>query len=304
MGQLAAMDTDSAMIVPTERGRLVPCAGGSHSVKTFQLPSRHAAINALSYTAVDQIRNRFEAINPWRRPLKVPFLKFEKENFASDGQRRQLYVYCIAAKFYCLYNVEGNKLLVRKPSGHGLGFLKAPYKLEDWQRRTARKWEEDLPPWIFEAWHYILSRELNLPHQPPRWLKQPAAMAIPISTPQVMERLGRFKNDLRPFTVVTVPFPKKEINQLWTGCFVMPYSEKLDDLHGRPMVNTATGATFYIYDNTRSTFPQSPGWLALRTMADEINHLLSRAESKFCTPNGSRCTSKTIGLLVRRHCRR
>jgi len=28
---------------------------------------------------------------------------------------------------------------------------------------------------------------------------------------------------------------------------------------------------------------------------------LSRAESKFCAPNGSTCTSKTIGLLVRRH---
>lgn len=36
-------------------------------------------------------------------------------------------------------------------------------------------------------------------------------------------------------------------------------------------------------------------------MEDEINQLLSRAESKFCTPNGATCTSKTIGLLVRRH---
>ena len=36
-------------------------------------------------------------------------------------------------------------------------------------------------------------------------------------------------------------------------------------------------------------------------MEDEINHLLSRAESKLCTPNGSRCTSESIGRLVRRH---
>ena len=34
---------------------------------------------------------------------------------------------------------------------------------------------------------------------------------------------------------------------------------------------------------------------------DEINHILSRAESKFCTPNGGTCTSKTVGLLARRH---
>ena len=36
-------------------------------------------------------------------------------------------------------------------------------------------------------------------------------------------------------------------------------------------------------------------------MEDEIDRLLSCAESKFCTPNGSTCTGKTIGLLVRRH---
>ena len=116
-----------------------------------------------------------------------------------------------------------------------------------------------------------------------------------------MERLGCFKDDLRPFTVVTVPFPEKEVNQLWTGYLIMPYTEKLNDLHGRPMVNVASGATFYIHDKNLSTSPKSPGWLSLRTMEGEINHLLSRAESKFCTPNGVRCTSKTVGLLVRRH---
>ena len=81
----------------------------------------------------------------------------------------------------------------------------------------------------------------------------------------------------------------------------MPYTEKLDDLHGRPMVNIVSGETFYIYDKNSSTLPKPVGWLSLKTMEDEINHLLSRAETKFCTPNGSTCTSKTIGLLVRRH---
>jgi hypothetical protein len=182
-----------------------------------------------------------------------------------------------------------------------LGFLQAPYTVADWQRKTGRKWEQDLPPWIFEAWHFILSRELGLPHEPPRWLKQPAVMAVPISTPQVLARLGCFKDSLRPFTTVTVPFPKKEVGQLWTGYFIMPYTEKLNDLHGRPMVNVVSGATFYIYDKKSLTSSKSPGWLSLKTMEDEINHLLARTESKFCTPNGSRCNSNTIGLLVRRH---
>ena len=300
-GQIAAMDTDSAMIVSTKNGGLVPCAGGPHRLENYHAPSGNAAIKALSWAQVDRIRERFEALNPWHDTLNTPFLKLEKENFISDGERHQLHAYCVSAKLYSLYNLDENRLLVRKPSGHGLGFLQAPYSIPDWQRRTGRKWKEDLPPWIFEAWHLILSRELGLQHVPPRWLKQPAVMAVPITTPQVLERLGCFKDEIRPFTIVTVPFPEKEVGQLWRGFFIMPYTDKLDNLHGRPMVNVVSGETFYIHDKNSSTLPKPLGWLSLKTMEDEINHLLSRAEAKFCTPNGGTCTSKTIGLLVRRH---
>ena len=188
-GQIAAMDTDSAMIVSTKDGGLVPCAGGPHRLKHYAAPSGNAAIKALSFAEVDSIRERFEPLNPWRETLKTPFLKLEKENFTSHGERRQLHAYCISAKLYGLFDLDGDKLLIRKPSGHGLGFLQAPYSIADWQRRTGRKWNENLPPWIFEAWHFILARELGLPHKPPRWLKQPAAMAVPITTPQALEHL-------------------------------------------------------------------------------------------------------------------
>jgi len=81
----------------------------------------------------------------------------------------------------------------------------------------------------------------------------------------------------------------------------MPHTEKLNDLHGRTMVNIVSGESFHIYDKNSSRLPKPPGWLSLRTMEDEINRILSRAESKFCAPSGGICTSKTIGLLVRRH---
>jgi hypothetical protein len=261
----------------------------------------NAAIRALSFAEVDSIRKRFESLNPWGKTLKTPFLKLEKENFDANGVRQPLNFYGISAKLYCLFNLDGNRLLVRKPSGHGLGFLQAPYGIADWQRRTGRKWKENLPPWIFEAWHFILSRELALPHKRPSWLKQPAVMGVPITTPQVLARLGIFKDDLRPFTVMTVPFPKKELGLLWKGYFIMPHAEKLHDLHGRSMVNIVSGEAFHIHDQNSSRLPKPPCWLSLKTMEDEINYILSRAESKFCTPNGSTCTSKTIGLLVRKH---
>ena len=193
--------------------------------------------------------------------------------------------------------LEGNRLLVRKPSGHGLGFLQAPYTIAEWQRRTGRKWKEDLPPWIYETWHFILSREFGLPHRRLSWFTQPAVMAVPITTPQILDRLGVYKDQIRRFTVMTVPFPKREksTDPLWSGYFVMPHTAKLDDLHGRTMLNIVSGQTFHIYDTHSSRQPKPAGWLSLRTMEDEINRVLSRAESKFCAPNGGRCTPETIG---------
>src|SRR5690349_8442101 len=98
--------------------------------------SRKVAIRAVSFAEVDSIRERFEPLNPWCKTLKTPFLKLENENFDSNGERQQLMFYGMAAKLYCLFNLEGNRLVVRKPSGHGLGFLQAPYTIVDWQRRT------------------------------------------------------------------------------------------------------------------------------------------------------------------------
>jgi hypothetical protein len=87
----------------------------------------------------------------------------------------------------------------------------------------------------------------------------------------------------------------------WTGYFIMPHAEKLNDLHGRTMANIVSRESFHIYDKKSSRLPKHPRWLSLKTMEDEINQILSRAESRFCTPNGGICTSRTVGLLARRH---
>ena len=125
---------------------------------------------------------------------------------------------------------------------------------------------------------FHLSREFGLPQRPPSWLKQPAVMAVPITTPQVLARLGVFNDDVRPSTVMTVPRPKKEVDLLRTGYFIMPHTEQLNDLHGRTMVNIVGGETFHIYDKNSSRLPKPPGWLSLRTMEDEINPVQSRKQ--------------------------
>ncbi len=94
-GQIAAMDTDSARIVSTNKGGLVPCVGGPHRRKTYNVPNGYSAVRALSEAEVERLRDRFETLNPWRETLKVPFLKLEKENYGLDGQRKQLHAFCI-----------------------------------------------------------------------------------------------------------------------------------------------------------------------------------------------------------------
>jgi len=84
-GQVAAMDTDSAMIVSTKDGGLVPCAGGPHRLKSYQEGDGNDAIRALSFAEVDSIRERFEKLSPWRKTLKTPFLKLERENFDANA---------------------------------------------------------------------------------------------------------------------------------------------------------------------------------------------------------------------------
>ena len=51
-GQIAAMDTDSAMIVSTKHGGMVPCAGGTHKLANYQVGSGNAGIRALSFAQV------------------------------------------------------------------------------------------------------------------------------------------------------------------------------------------------------------------------------------------------------------
>ena len=84
-GQVAAIDTDSALVASTKDGGLVPCAGGPHRLTNYQEGSGNAAIWALSYAQVESMRKRFESLNTWRKTLNTPFLKLEKENFDADG---------------------------------------------------------------------------------------------------------------------------------------------------------------------------------------------------------------------------
>jgi hypothetical protein len=83
-GTHAICDTDSMAIVASEHGDL------------------GAAIPELSWRDVEQIRRRFDALNPYDPSLVASILKLEKENFDGD-RRQQLWCYAISAKRYALF---------------------------------------------------------------------------------------------------------------------------------------------------------------------------------------------------------
>jgi hypothetical protein len=70
-------DTDSAAIVSTKRRQQIP------------MPDGAAPITALSHHDVDEIVQRFEALNPY--DLKGSILKIHKLNWDENGQRQQLH---------------------------------------------------------------------------------------------------------------------------------------------------------------------------------------------------------------------
>ncbi|MDP9364333.1 MAG: hypothetical protein M3Q10_08955, partial [Chloroflexota bacterium] len=179
-GHYAFMDTDSVAIVATETGGLLPCPGG-----VLQLPDGTPAIRALSWAEVEQVRDRFRALNPYGADDSV--LELEAENYARCGMpnhpptctctrvRQPLWVYSIASKRYALVNLEGDRIDVRKYSEHGLGAYEAPRNPETGKRIA--KWERDI-------WLYLIAQARGQPARLPGWAGQAALTRVRIARPE------------------------------------------------------------------------------------------------------------------------
>ena len=98
-GAVAYCDTDSLAIVATQHGGFVPSDGGPYT-----LADGTRAIRALSWAEVEEVRERFTALNRYD-PSAIPgtILKCEDENYAlgSDGKphyarREQLFCYAVS----------------------------------------------------------------------------------------------------------------------------------------------------------------------------------------------------------------
>ena len=124
--------------------------------------------------------------------------------FVSDGVEQQLFGLAIAAKRYALFRrTMVGDIHIPKASAHGLGFLYHPRRKDDPV--------SDVPPWVREAWDWILRGALKMPRAEPAWFQQPAMMRVAITTPEVLKSLQARESNLpyrdraKPFNFVLMP---------------------------------------------------------------------------------------------------
>lgn len=180
-------DTDSMAIIATPNGGdLVPCPGGDR-----QLPDGTHGIAALSYAQVDDIRRRFNRLNPYH-PSAVPdLLKLEHTGTG----------YAISAKRYVVYEQDqAGEVSIIKRSEHGLGSYLDPLSPNEERRDSNGN-----RVWIDEAWRWILATIDNPDTPLPDWAGQPALSRVTVSSPPLWRPFARW-NSHRPWADQIKPF--------------------------------------------------------------------------------------------------
>ena len=283
-------DTDSLCIVGSKKGGFVECTGGP------VIRNNKPGINALSLSEVQEIAQEFRELNPYDPSLVSEILKIEDVNFLDSDPNepfRQLFGYAISAKRYALYSQEGKDIRIEKASGHGLGYLFAP------KERKKKEEDEETPPWVFEAWEFLLRRALGLPVKEPNWLDLPAMMRMVVTTPNVFkhrrpEWLGPFNFFLYPMLSETFGGYPKGFDKS-NFAFITPYEFDRRKWRSLLGVNLIDGESYQIAMqptvNQDKVIPDS-----FRIL---LRKYLGKPETKSLAPDGTPCTGATCGLLLR-----
>ena len=210
--------------------RVQYCAATWESSPTIPLQRGRAAIKVLSDAQVRAIADRFAVLNPYDRTLVPPsILKIEDINFDARKRPLSLVGYSVSAKRYVLYRRKGNRITLVDPKAHGLGYLYPPIERPN----------DDDPPWTFDAWGWMLRKELGLRCTAPAWLRLPTMMRVTVSTPFVLDRLNR---QTRPFNFVfsipidpLVGYPAGVDREHFT--LIAPFTKRRKDWLRSPCVN-------------------------------------------------------------------
>ena len=285
------MDTDSIAVVSSEHGGLVSCPGGPH-----RMPDGREAVKALTWQeTLEKVVEPFDQLHPYDRDaVKDHFLKVDEVNLGPDGQQRQLHAFSISSKRYDLhtYTADGRRVIV-KVSAHGLGYLMPPFddppELRNIEGREEHKW-------IYEAWQWILARELDgeeaVQQYRKSWFDYPAMMQLTVTTPHVIKHLKHMPW-ARPMNFMNAPIVAHAL---------LPSSVEDLSLVGRydPDHNAWSDAVYYDrHDGTPYYIGAEPGKVPYRSYGSILQSYRLHPESKFLGPDGAPYGPDTQGLLKR-----
>ena len=293
-GSYLFCDTDSMCIVGSMHGGQVSCIGGKRK------HDGNETIKALSLRQVKAIVHRFNRLNPYDRNCVPSLLKIEDINFTdSDAGKplRQLFGYAIAAKRYALYDKTGNDASIVKASGHGLGYLFAPKKNES-DQESDNEANDEAPLWVFEAWDWLIRRELGLKGKAPTWINLPAMMRMTMTSPNVM-RHNR-PDWLAPYNFFLFPIIS-DFGGFSPGLnrgncnLIVPFESNRKKWKSLRGINLWDGQVYRLatrHSGTRDTVVPESFRIIL---AQYLRH----PEVKSLAPDGTVCVGSTLGLLRR-----
>jgi hypothetical protein len=286
-GKVAYMDTDSAFVPSTKTGGLIPCPNGP-----LRLADGTAAIRALSWDTVDDIRRELGALLPYDRDIVGEHIfKLEPENFALDAngkvdrsRREQLYLYTLAEKRYTVFNLIGGAVRLRGKE-HGLGLYLDP------------KGDKENPKgWMRDVWQWEVEKALGLDPSDPAFFNHPAVARLVFSTPTITRPFDDLSLGARihPFRfMLTASAHVKDASLLGMRTrYVAPFEKDPDAWAQLPWVN--------LYSHEPLT--REARAIGLTTIGQYIRGWEARARVvKMVTPSGARVTMETRGLLVPMH---
>jgi DNA-binding phage protein len=287
-GKVGYMDTDSAFVPSTKTGGLVACPNGP-----LRLADRTAAIQALSWEKVDDIRRELGALLPYDRDIVGEHIfKLEPENFALDAHgkvdrslREQLYLYALAEKRYAVFNLSDGAVRLRDCKEHGLGLYLDP------------KGDKGNPKgWMWDVWQWGVEKALGLDPADPTFFDRPAVARLVFSTPMITRPFDDLSLGARihPFRfMLTASAHAKDASLLGMRTrYVAPFEKDPNAWARLPWVN--------LYSH--EPLAREARVIGLTTIGQYIREWEARARVvKMVTPSGSCVTVETHGLLVPTH---
>jgi hypothetical protein len=331
-GTYAMEDTDSMAIVAMENCGLVPCPGGRSRTADGQ-----SAVRALTWTQVENISDRFKALNPYSGEAgKGSILKIEADNRDPVTKKpRQLYCLAISAKRYALFlrDANGEPSLLRcscpfcgrknksgettcknekcgKPvspnneedrwSEHGLGHLLNPIDPESDDR-----------DWIAQAWLDIVRRSLGLTTRKVIGFEPvPAVGRVSISSPAMMKPLAAlnegktYADQIKPFNFLLSCHVKSFGHPLGVDPerfqLISPYQTDSRQWLKKRWIDQYSGMEYRI---TTVGHHGDRHTARVKTYGDVLREYEYHPESKCADARGIVCGKQTVGLLQRRHIR-